>query len=285
MKKNIVIFTDGSSRGNPGPGGWGAVIVESLKSKVKSIETVRELGGREDHTTNNRMELSGTIKALEYVADPSQIKIQSDGARIVINTDSAYVVNGITKWVYGWQKNGWKTAQDDEVLNKDLWQELFELVKPASAKASLNQVKWNLIPGHSGIPGNERCDEIATAFADLPEKILPDGKSQIFRALDKKSNASGKTLTGESINLFNGKLSDYEVDITDFKGDGIKKKSKSNSKVPAYSYLSLVHGIFKKHKDWASCEKEVKGIKGNIKFKKTFSEEDEREVKRSWGVK
>ncbi len=265
MKKDIVIFTDGSSRGNPGRGGFGAIIVEDDK--------VREIGGRENHTTNNRMELRGVINALSSLGG-STPKWDS----IAINTDSAYVVNGITKWVYGWQKNNWKTSEKQDVMNKDLWQELIEATKG-------KKISWNVIPGHFGIPGNERCDEIATAFADLPEKILPDGKSQIFRASDKKSNASGKTLAGESINLFNGKLSDYEVDITDLKGDGIKKKSKSKSKVPAYSYLSLVHGVFKKHKDWASCEKEVKGIKGNIKFKKAISEEDEREVKRSWGVK
>jgi ribonuclease HI len=247
MKKNIVIFTDGSSRGNPGPGGFGAIIVEEDK--------VREIGGRENHTTNNRMELMAVIKALEFVSDPSQIKIQFDGARIVVNTDSAYVVNGITKWVYGWQKNNWKTAQDGEVLNKDLWENLVNVSKG-------NKVKWNLIPGHSGIPGNERCDEIATAFAD-----------------------------NKSFKFFNGKLSDYEVDITDLKGNGIKNGSTSlttrkiKSKKPAYSYLSLVHGVFKRHKDWASCEKEVKGIKGNIKFKKAISEEDEREIMRDWGVR
>ena len=256
MKKNIVIFTDGSSRGNPGPGGWGAVIVESLKSKVKSIETVRELGGRENHTTNNRMELSGVINALSSVGS-----LASKFEEAVINTDSAYVVNGITKWVYGWQKNGWKKANNnpniepEDVLNKDLWEELVNVSKG-------KKIKWNLIPGHSGVPGNERCDEIATAFAD-----------------NKKTE------------LFNGRLSDYEVDILNLKGGDIKNGSTSlttrkiKSKKPAYSYLSFVNGVFKKHKDWASCEKEVKGIKGNIKYKKTFSEEDEREVKRSWGVK
>jgi ribonuclease HI len=242
MKKNIVIFTDGSSRGNPGPGGFGAIIVEDDK--------VREIGGRENHTTNNRMELMAVIKALEYVSDPSQIKIQFDGTRIVVNTDSAYVVNGITKWVYGWQKNNWKTSEKQDVTNKDLWEKLISVSKG-------KKIIWNQISGHSGIPGNERCDEIATSFAD-----------------------------DEKVELFDGKVSDYKIDILNLKGDGIKKISKkTNSKIPAYSYLSLVHGVFKRHKDWASCEKEVKGIKGNIKFKKAISEEDESEIKKEWGLK
>lgn len=232
MEKKIVIFSDGSSRGNPGPGGFGAIIIEDGE--------VKEIGGREDHTTNNRMELLAVITALSSV---------SSNDEIVVNTDSAYVVNGITKWVFGWQKNNWKTAQDDDVLNKDLWQKFIEVVKG-------KKIKWNVVSGHSGIPGNERCDEIATFFAD-----------------------------GKKPDLYNGKIFNYSVDITDLMGDGTKKKKKTNSKVPGYSYLSLVNGVFKKHKDWASCEKEVKGIKGKVKFKKAESEIHEEEIMKEWEIK
>jgi len=229
--KEAIIFSDGSSRGNPGRGGFGAIVIEN--------GIVREIGGRENHTTNNRMELLGVITALSFI---------SSGNEITVNTDSAYVVNGITKWIYGWQKNGWKNSEKEDVANKDLWQNFIEVIKG-------KKIKWNVVSGHSGIPGNERCDEIATSFAD-----------------DK------------DIKLFNGKLSDYKIDITNLKGDGIKKKKKTNSKMSAYSYLSLVEGKLQKHKTWAECEKRVKGVKGNVKFKKAISEENEREIMKEWNV-
>ncbi|MBA4319012.1 MAG: ribonuclease HI, partial [Flavobacterium sp.] len=106
MKDKIIIFSDGSSRGNPGPGGWGAII--SRKGKVI------ELGGGDKHTTNNRMELLAVINALGSPA--SQL------SEIILNTDSSYVINGITKWVYGWQKNSWINSQKEEVANRDLWE-------------------------------------------------------------------------------------------------------------------------------------------------------------------
>jgi len=233
MKDKIIIFSDGSSRGNPGPGGWGAI--------VSSGNKIIELGGRENHTTNNRMELSGAINALLFIKNTKE--------EIILNTDSSYVINGITKWIYGWQKNGWKNSTKDDVVNRDLWE---ELIKVSSSK----KIKWNYVGGHIGVSCNERCDEIATSFAD-----------------DTK------------IKLFNGKLSDYEFDLNDTKGCGVKKKTKSNSKVPAYSYLSLVNGVFHKDKTWAECEKRVKGVKGNVKFKKAISHDDEKTIMNEWGVK
>ena len=108
MKKSITIFSDGSSKGNPGPGGWGAIIASSDK--------VVEIGGGEKYTTNNRMELLAAISALETV--------ENNKEEIILNTDSSYVINGITKWVFGWQKNNWKTSTKADVVNKDLWERL-----------------------------------------------------------------------------------------------------------------------------------------------------------------
>ncbi|MEK7177103.1 MAG: ribonuclease HI [Patescibacteria group bacterium] len=137
----ITIYTDGSSRGNPGPGGWGAIILRDNE--------VQELGGREAHTTNNRMELTATIKALEL----------SSESEITVFTDSEYVMKGMKEWIKKWQEKGWKTANKKPVLNQDLWQKLLE------ASTDKN-VDWKYVAGHSGVPLNERADEIATTFAD-----------------------------------------------------------------------------------------------------------------------
>jgi ribonuclease HI len=233
MKNKIIIFSDGSSRGNPGPGGWGAIIADEKKAL--------EIGGRENHTTNNRMELLGAINALASIKQSKE--------EIILNTDSSYVINGITKWVYGWQKNGWINSTKDEVSNRDLWE---ELIKVSDSK----KIKWNYVGGHIGVPGNERCDEIATSFAD-----------------------------NEKIKLFKGKISDYEFNLSDTKGNGIKISKKSKNKSPAYSYLSLVHGVLHIDKTWLECEKRVKGVKGNVKFKKSASLENEKEILKEWGIR
>lgn len=146
----ITIFTDGSSRGNPGPGGWGAIVADG--------ERVKEIGGREDHTTNNRMELKAVIEGLRNAPE----------GPIKLHTDSEYIVKGITTWVKGWQKNNWRTAAKKPVLNQDLWQ---ELLKVSEGK----RISWGVIIGHSGIHANERCDEIATEFADGLRPALYDG--------------------------------------------------------------------------------------------------------------
>ena len=148
----ITIYTDGAARGNPGPGGWGAI--------VASDERVVELGGDEGHTTNNRMELTAAIKAVEFAAE----NFPPD-APMTVYTDSEYVMKGITTWIVGWQKNGWKTAGKKAVLNKDLWQELLMVTED-------RQIEWKYVAGHSGHDANERCDEIATAFADGMEVTL-----------------------------------------------------------------------------------------------------------------
>ncbi|HFC05519.1 MAG TPA: ribonuclease HI [Rhizobiales bacterium] len=133
----MVIFTDGACSGNPGPGGWGAIL--------KFGNTEKEMFGGEKATTNNRMELMAAIKSLEALKRPCTVKIY---------TDSNYVKNGITKWIHGWKKNGWKTASRKPVKNAEHWRQLLE------ALAS-HDIKWHWVKGHAGHPENERADELA----------------------------------------------------------------------------------------------------------------------------
>jgi len=133
----VEIFTDGACSGNPGPGGYGAIL--------KYKEKIKEISGCEKTTTNNRMELTAIIQALKQIKRPCKIRIM---------TDSTYVVNGITKWIHGWIKRNWINSEKKPVLNKDLWVELYKLTKP-------HQIEWKWIKGHQGHKENERCDELA----------------------------------------------------------------------------------------------------------------------------
>jgi len=153
----IKIFTDGSSRGNPGPGGWGTIICNENQ--------VIELGGREDLTTNNRMELMAAISALEYVKSTD---LSENLDKIEVFSDSKYVITGITEWIVGWRAKGWKTAGKKSVLNRDLWERL------SMATEGL-PIEWKYVAGHTGHYGNERCDEIATSFADNLKTNLYSG--------------------------------------------------------------------------------------------------------------
>ncbi|WP_426417476.1 ribonuclease HI [Aestuariirhabdus sp. LZHN29] len=141
----IEIFTDGACKGNPGPGGWGALLRYGEKQKT--------LFGGELNTTNNRMELLAAIKALQALTRPCQIRI---------TTDSQYLRKGVTEWMHNWKKRGWKTAARQPVKNADLWMLLDEVVKPHS-------IEWCWVKGHSGHPGNELADELANAGV---EKVL-----------------------------------------------------------------------------------------------------------------
>ena len=132
-----VIYTDGACSGNPGPGGWGAVL--------RHGDVVKELHGGEHSTTNNRMELLAAISALEALTRPAPVQLY---------TDSKYVLDGITKWLPGWQRNGWKTSSKQPVKNVDLWQRLVAAMAP-------HEVSWHWVKGHNGDPGNERADELA----------------------------------------------------------------------------------------------------------------------------
>jgi ribonuclease HI len=134
---DIIIYTDGACSGNPGPGGWGAILVHG--------ENRKELSGGEPETTNNRMELQAAIEALGALKRP---------CKVAVYTDSVYVRDGITKWIQGWQRNGWRTAAKKPVKNVELWQAL-------QAALQQHDVDWHWVKGHAGHPENERADELA----------------------------------------------------------------------------------------------------------------------------
>lgn len=232
----ITIFTDGAARGNPGPGGWGAI--------VASDDTVMEIGGREDHTTNNRMEMMAAISGIK-TAD----KTFGIHEPVTVYTDSSYVLSGITRWVVGWQRNKWKTSKKEDVLNRDLWEELYALTTHRS-------IEWKLLKGHSGVPANERCDVIATSYADTRPAVLYKGSRERY----------GVSLIVSA--TVPGSMSET----------GGKKTSKSSSKKsPAYSYVSMVGGVIQTHKTWDECKARVIGTSG-AKFKKSVSQDDEQDI-------
>lgn len=229
MNEKIIIYTDGASSGNPGPGGWGAVVLRDGK--------VREIGGGESKTTNNRMEMAAAIGAL---------KETEEGDQIDLYTDSQYLINGITKWVFGWMRNDWKTQAKQDVLNKDLWQALQEL-------AAERKVNWVAVRGHAGSKLNNRVDEIAVAFSKE-----------------------------EDIRLFYGPAEQYFTKVAAPTAEEIAQPSdNSRKKQKAYSYLSMVDGLILRHTTWADCEARVKGQAG-AKFRKTISAEEEAALKAEW---
>jgi len=238
---SIVVFCDGAAKGNPGPGGWGVVI-------ATPEGRITELGGAAVHTTNNKMELTAAIQALTAIAG-------ADGA-VAIYTDSTYVIKGISEWIWGWRRRGWKTAEGTDVLNRELWQALDRL---ASARGT-GGIAWHYVRGHIGIPGNERVDAIADGLA-----------------------------RGLPITFYRGPLADYPVAIFDLPDDTSVPKRRDasavgrTSKTAAHSYLSLVDGAVMRHATWADCERRVKGRSG-ARFKKAVSAADESAILRGWHV-
>jgi ribonuclease HI len=255
---HTTIFTDGSSRGNPGPGGWAAIVIEGQQSDIKRIQVrkeksafkiehangqIIELGGYDEKTTNNRMELTAVLKGITH----SKI-----GAKVVIFSDSSYVLNGITKWIKGWKRNGWMTKTKEAVLNRDLWEKLDEEV-------SNRKVEWKYVGGHVGVVGNERCDHIATDFAD-----------------------------GNRVELYKGPISEYDLpNILNISVDQektlLKKSDSSRARTKAYSYVSIVQGVIETHHSWPECERRVKRARG-AKYKKALDSMDEARIIEEFGA-
>ncbi len=232
--QKILVFTDGAAKGNPGPGGYGVVILKD--------GYVTELGAGKAHTTNNEMELKAVVEALTYLQDVKE--------EIHLYTDSKYVVEGATKWIFGWQKNGWQTKEKKDVLNGELWKKLAALLLYVS-------VEWHKIPGHSGLIGNECADVIASDFG-----------------------------AGKKVSLYNGPKSEYAHDVENVSYDEAKAEARSEARVrqkqSAYSYVSLVDGVVQVHATWGECEARVKGKKA--KFKKVLSKEEETSLKKEWSM-
>jgi len=239
--EHVIAFTDGAASGNPGPGGWAAIV-------VRPEGHVTELGGGEAHTTNNRMELTGAIRALDH--------LRHTPGRAEIYTDSTYVIKGIREWIWAWQRRGWKTAEGSDVLNRDLWEHLLQLVS-GRGKGALT---WHYVRGHDGTPGNERCDEIAVAFSRR-----------------------------QRVELYDGPLVGYPLAIMDLPEDtSVPTRSSTGSaarrsKAPAHSYLSVVDGQPMRHATWADCERRVKGRSG-ARFKKATSPAEEMAILREWHI-
>lgn len=240
---SIIIYTDGSSLGNPGPGGYGCVIVFQAK------ELVVELGGYDHSTTNNKMELTAIATALEYLKKHHV----SHDVNIVIHTDSSYAINGITKWMFGWLKNNWITSTKTPVLNSEIWKQLIPL------KNYFKKLSFEHVRGHSGIWGNERCDMIATSFASKTTIDLFHGK---FIDYDPRILSSAvASNAGSAISVSQ------------------KTKSTKNSG-KAYSYVALVNGKIQTFKDWESCKAVVHGR--SSKYKKALSKIEEDALIKEW---
>lgn len=231
MKKNqITIFTDGASKGNPGSGGWAAIIMDN--------EKVKEIGGYEEMTTNNRMEMKASISALQTI-----MKTRSKSLPVSIYTDSSYLKNGAGKWIYAWAKNDWLTKSKEKMANVDLWKNIYSLMNDIA-------ISWVYVPGHLGIISNERADFIASSFAQKK-------KVNLFNGLKKNY----KFIGGLELSKIN-------------RGKSISKAKNKKSK--AYSYVSLVEGEIKIHHSWEDCKSRVIG-KRNAKFRKTLNEQDQKQ--------
>ena len=150
MKNVIKIYTDGAAKGNPGPAGWAAIVLFSQNS---GGPRALEIGGRVAHATNNQMELTGAIEALKYAKENFPDK------QVEVVSDSKYVILGITEWIAGWMRNGWRNAAKKPVVNRELWEELYDLNEAINPK-------WSYVKGHFGDKHNDRADLIATSFAE-----------------------------------------------------------------------------------------------------------------------
>ena len=224
----ITIFTDGAAKGNPGPGGWGAVI--------NFGDRVVELGKGKEPTTNNEMELRAVAEALSYVPE---------GSKVEIYTDSKYVVEGATGWIFGWMKNGWKTKAGGDVLHKEIWQELIDLLKKV-------KVDWHKIPGHSGLIGNERADTIASDLGEKKEVVLYSGPREGYK---------------------------FEIENVEYDKEKASERNEARKRqaLKAYSYVSMVGGVVQTHATWKECEARVKGKQG-VRFKKSLDASNEKEI-------
>ncbi|MBI5444826.1 MAG: ribonuclease HI [Deltaproteobacteria bacterium] len=239
---DLIVYTDGACSGNPGPGGWAAVLVRGPERM--------EIGGREAATTNNRMEMRAAIEGLRH-ARP--------GERVHVVTDSRYLHDGISKWIHGWKRRGWTKADGGDVLNREVWEELDRLVATPGLRVS-----WEHVRGHAGHVMNERCDEIATAFARGEHPPLHVSGSSwaageaVRRSVDRRSGeppATGSPAPGE------------------------------RPPTPAFypAYVSLVGGRVAVHRTWPECEARVLHVSG-ARHRRVRTPREYGEALRAWGM-
>ncbi len=241
---SIRIFADGASSGNPGPSGWACVI--AFPGTAGSEARVIEEGGFAERATNNQMELQAVIEALQ-LARQHYARFPLSKTPIEIATDSSYVIQGIQSWVPKWEKNGWLTLEGKPVANELIWKALRQLTLEFSASGIL--LKWIHVPGHQGIPGNERVDRLAVAQS-----------------------------RDESPSFYQGPLASYSVSLA--------LPHPSASKEPKIQpfYLSLLDGKLERHPTWAECETRVRGRSG-ARYKKISSKSEEEQTLKGWGVR
>jgi ribonuclease HI len=227
--REVRIYTDGACIGNPGPGGWAALIEADGQRE--------ELSGAAPQTTNNRMELTAVIEALRRVPPPTPVRVI---------TDSQYVMQGLTRWLPGWRRRGWRTANGQPVLNRDLWEQLVAL--------DGGRVRWEWVRGHQGHPGNTRVDALARARAR--------------EALAQRRAAGAQEAVPPAAPTRPGTPAD-------------PASSRDRPRWPRY--LSLVDGELRRHPDWPSCQRHVHGKRG-ARFKKCRSAAEEQATVAAWGL-
>jgi ribonuclease HI len=232
-KPKLIVYSDGACSGNPGIGGWAYVLYDGRS-------TVFEQAAADPATTNNRMEMSGVIYAFQKITALALTGL--DIGAIHVHSDSSYVIQGITTWIFGWKRRGWKNLEGKEVANQNLWIQLDDAIAPYR-----KQIQWIHVPGHAGIPGNERCDELSVQAMRENTMIVQEWAKPEY-----------------PFDIFS------PVDLGRFK------------KIDPY-YLSLVNGVLKKHSTWSECEAVVKGRTG-VRFKKVKSLNEEVQILKDWGI-
>ncbi|MBN8536406.1 MAG: viroplasmin family protein [Deltaproteobacteria bacterium] len=249
MIENVIVFTDGACSGNPGPGGWASIICYDGKE-------VLELAGAKKSTTNNQMEMFSVLESLKEVLE-KKTGIQKD-TRIHIYTDSTYVINGATKWMWGWSRKNWMNSEGKPVANKEIWEQFFFHIKN-----NRQRINWNYVRGHTGVIGNERCDEIAVSYS-----------------------------RGDEIYLYQGDYEDYPYKIFPLPkvellpepkfGNKTKVGDNANGTATVAYYLSFINGVVSRHPTWSECEMKVKGQPG-AKYKKIKDPLEEQLTLKGWG--
>jgi ribonuclease HI len=237
---DLTIFSDGACKGNPGPGGWGTILERGGH--------YFECGGGEPDSTNNRMEMTAAIEGL---------KRANSGEKIRLVTDSRYLIDGATKWIWGWKKKGWRKADGAEVLNLDLWKQIDRL-------QSNLKLKWEHVAGHSGHPENERCDVIASTFGHgNPVELREGDGAWIFEATPRPVTRKPKKAASSA------------------KAKKHTAPPATGEKYAAPLYLSLVNGAIREHDTWGECEARIKGVKGS-RCKKVKSRGEHIDAITSW---